>query len=67
MYRITVTVHFLPAYTHHVVNSLLFWLAADTSPDGHRLAVLVEASSAAVEVRVSRRCHGLLPRPDGFG
>lgn len=51
-----------------VVYSLLVWLAAAaSSPDRHRLAVLVEASSAAVDVRVSGRCHWLLPGPDGFG
>lgn len=46
---------------------LLVRLAAAPSSDGHRLAVLVEASSTAVNVGVGGGCHWLLPRPDGFG
>lgn len=49
------------------VNILLLWLCAASSPDGHRLAVLVEASSAAVDVGVGGRRHWLLPGPDGLG
>lgn len=45
---------------------LLLWFAA-ASPDGHRLAVLVEASSAAVDVGVGGRRHRLLPGPDRLG
>lgn len=46
---------------------LLLWLCAASTPDGHRLAVLVEASSAAVDVGVGGRRHWLLPGPDGLG
>lgn len=46
---------------------LLVRLGAAPSSDGHRLAVLVEASSTAVNVGVGGGCHWLLPRPDGFG
>lgn len=49
------------------LDSLLVRFAAASSPDGHRLAVLVEASPAAVDVGVSGRRHWLLPGPDGFG
>lgn len=48
-------------------SSVLFWLSTASSPDGHRLAVLVEASSAAVDVGVGGRRHRLLPGPDGLG
>lgn len=47
-------------------HSLLLRLAAP-SPDRHRLAVLVETPSAAVDVGVGGRCHGLLSGSDGFG
>lgn len=45
---------------------LLLRLGAASSPDRHRLAVLVEASSAAVDVGVGGRRHRLLPGPDGL-
>lgn len=47
-------------------DSLLVWFAAASS-DGHRLAVLVEASTTAVDVGVGGRRHRLLSRSDGFG
>lgn len=50
---------------------LLVWLGAAAtaapSPDGHRLAVLVEASPAAVDVGVGGGRHRLLPGPDRLG
>lgn len=49
-----------------MLHSLLLWLYA-SSPDGHCLAVLVEASSAAVDVGVGGGRHWLLARPDGLG
>lgn len=48
-------------------SSVLVGLAAASSPDGHRLAVLVEASSAAVDVWVGGGRHRLLPGPDRLG
>lgn len=47
-------------------NVLLLWFCAASPPDGHRLAVLVEAP-AAVDVGVGGRRHRLLPGPDGLG
>lgn len=49
------------------MNLLLLWFCAAPPSDGHRLAVLVEASSAAVDVGVGGRRHRLLPGPDGLG
>lgn len=50
-----------------ITNYLLLVRLAAAPSDGHRLAVLVEASSTAVNVGVGGGCHWLLPRPDGFG
>lgn len=47
--------------------SVLVWFAAASSPDGHGLTVLVEASPAAVDVGVGGRRHWLLPGPDRLG
>lgn len=55
-----------PPHSPHQ-HLLLVRLAAASPPDGHRLAVLVEAPPAAVDVGVSGGRHRLLPRPDGFG
>lgn len=49
------------------LHLLLLWFAGASSSDGHRLAVLVEASSAAVDVGVGGGRHWLLPRSDRLG
>ena len=57
--------------TKSVFFSLLLWFAdagAAAPPDGHGLAVLVEAAPppAAVDVEMGGRRHRLLPGPDGL-
>ena len=49
------------------VHLLLVWFAAASAPDRHRLAVLVEASSTAVDVGMGGGRHRLLPGPNWFG
>ena len=48
------------------LHSLLLRLGG-TTPDGDRLAVLVETPPSAVDVGVGGGGHGLLARPDGLG